>query len=81
MDEKETIREIKRLRDLTDKHRNDLLEARGFTRSEKPLRPTEAQTLWAAMPPELKKEYDLAAKDTGFPGSGIFFIGYRKKAT
>lgn len=80
LDEKKIVSEIRRLKDEMDKNRNDLLAARGFTRSAEPSGTSEGIALWNQLDPETQKRYDRAAAGTGLPGSGIFFLGYREKA-
>jgi hypothetical protein len=79
MDEKETVFEIQRLKLEIEKKRNDLLNSRGFFRSAEPQRSRDGASLWEALPSEEKEKYNRAAKGTGLPGSGLFFLGYRPK--
>lgn len=79
MDEKETIFELQRLKEETERNRNNLLFARGWVRSAEPQRSSAGVSLWEALAPEEKDKYEQAARGTGLPGSGIFFLGYRQK--
>jgi hypothetical protein len=79
MDEKELMAEIQRLRTEEDEYRDALLNLRGFFRTEPPKTSSEGVAAWNQLLPNEKTMYEHAAKGTGIPGPGLFFLGYRKK--